>query len=92
MWIVNRGTGSLGSHAVYELVGEDILEEIEEIHEGRMQHIRFGWKFRAKQPGDCMIIVQEIDGGDVAYIDEYNICVDEELNITYEKERIYIEE
>lgn len=87
LFIVNKGTGSLGSHAVYEMDRTDVMKEVEKIYKSFAGE-KFGWKFQAVKEGSCYIAVTQYDGGQLSHTYVYEVTVDEDLNVSYVRQRV----
>ncbi|MCM1121387.1 MAG: hypothetical protein NC416_02270 [Eubacterium sp.] len=84
MTIINSGTGSMGSRAIYACSKEGILREIATpyYHHG---FIKFGFTFEAKAAGDLYVVVVEDDCADLSYADIYKVQVNQDATIAAEK-------
>ena len=85
--IVQLGTGSLGSHGTYIMEPDGVIVEVDEISEGTST-VRFGWKFEAVDEGECLVIVHQFDGGELAEVNAYRVQTDENLNVSYEQKKV----
>jgi hypothetical protein len=80
---INHGTSSLGSFSEYYIDNHSMLTVEKELNYGSINR-RFGHRFKAVESGECNIVVWEIDGAEIAYVDVYHIKADDKLRCTYE--------
>ena len=84
--IIYSGTTSLGSHAIYEMDPQGIIEEVNSIRHNKMlsMDIKFGWDFKAIRSGKCHLLVSRYDGACLSNVYDYTVVVDDKLHIQYE--------
>ena len=83
--VLNSGTGSMGSGAVYVCSGEGIIEEIDTPHYRYYMSKKFGFTFEAGAEGDVYVAVIESDCGDWSYADIYEVKVERDGLLSAEK-------
>ncbi|MBD5477269.1 MAG: hypothetical protein HDR17_15040 [Lachnospiraceae bacterium] len=87
MTIINWGTGSMGSRAIYVCSKEGIIKEIATPHYRNQMSAckKFGFTFESRAAGDLYVVVAEIDCADLSYADIYDVKVDLDGSIAAEK-------
>lgn len=87
MTIINWGTGSMGSRAIYLCSEQGIIEEIDTpYYRDRMSlYIKFGYTFASRAAGALYVVVLESDCADPSYADVYEVKVDQDGSIAAEK-------
>lgn len=84
IYIIGRGTGSMGSDAKYEIHGDDILYEVAQYDKGGyvFPELVFGWKFEPKSSGKCDIYYIEYNCGEWQEPIVYSVTVDENMQVS----------
>lgn len=85
MTVLNSGTGSMGSGAVYVCSEEGIIEEIDTPSYRYYMSEKFGFTFEARSEGEVYIAVIESDCGDWSYADIYEVKVGQDGSLSAEK-------
>lgn len=87
MTIINQGTGSMGSQAIYVCSEEGIIKEINApYYRNQMSaRMKFGFTFESRAAGDLYVVVAEIDCADLSYADIYDVKVDQDGSIAADK-------
>ncbi len=75
MTVLNSGTGSMGSRAVYVCSREGIIEEIATPSYRYYMSKKSGFTFEARAEGEVYVAVIESDCGDWSYADIYEVNV-----------------
>lgn len=83
--VLNSGTGSMGSGAVYVCSEEGIIEEIDTPLYRYYMSKKFGFTFEARAEGDVYVAVIESDCGDWSYADIYEVKVGQDGLLSAEK-------
>lgn len=79
--ILNSGTGSMGSRAMYDYSDDGIIKEISQPKYNYYMDMKFGYTFESISPGEINLMVTEIDCGDIAYADVYRVKVYDDLSL-----------
>lgn len=85
MTVLNSGTGSMGSGAVYLCSEEGIIEEIDTPSYRYYMSKKFGFTFEARTEGEVYVAVIESDCGDWSYADIYDVKVGQDGSLSAEK-------
>lgn len=85
MTVLNSGTGSMGSRAVYICSEEGIIEEIDTPSYHYYMSMKFGFTFEARTAGEVYVAVIESDCGDWSYADIYDVKADQDGSLAAEK-------
>lgn len=85
MTVLNSGTGSMGSRAVYVCSGEGIIEEIATPSYRYYMSKKSGFTFEARAEGEVYVAVIESDCGDWSYADIYEVNVRQDGSLSAEK-------
>ncbi len=85
MTVLNSGTGSMGSRAVYVCSEEGIIEEIDTPSYRYYMSKKFGFTFEARAEGEVYVAVIESDCGDWSYADIYEVNVRQDGSLSAEK-------
>lgn len=85
MTVLNSGTGSMGSRAVYVCSEEGIIEEIATPSYRYYMNKKFGFTFKARAEGEVYVVVIESDCGDWSYADIYEVNVRQDGLLSAEK-------
>lgn len=82
--VINSGTGSMGSFATYVCTDSEIVNEVDTPHYSHFLAEKFGYTFEPAKNGQTYIALFENDCAEIAYVDVYNIVVNEENKISVE--------
>lgn len=85
MTVLNSGTGSMGSRAVYVCSKEGIIEEVDTPSYRYYMSMKFGFTFEARTEGNVYVAVIESDCGDWSYADIYEVKVGQDGSLSAEK-------
>lgn len=85
MTVLNSGTGSMGSRAVYVCSKEGIIEEVDTPSYRYYMSMKFGFTFEARTEGEVYVAVIESDCGDWSYADIYDVKVGQDGSLSAEK-------
>lgn len=84
MTVLNSGTGSMGSQAVYVCSEKGIIEEIDTPSYRYYMSMKFGFTFEARTAGEVYVAVIESDCGDWSYADIYEVKVGQDGSLSAE--------
>ena len=81
---LNNGT----ERCSYSIIGESVLQKMEDVDTWFICSGRMGWKFKGIEPGTCQIVVKLYFGGHLDRVDLYTVVVDDTLKISPKREDV----